>query len=302
MNQTASDFITNVICPVSIYKDPSTGVSYPGFRYYVDGEGHHFKRSSLYDNISSAKTYSIKFGQQNSNVISFSLSGAGIMVMANAFQDSDGALLGSMSALDKIYGQSVYQDYIGVSNVNNVDNQVKLYTDSNLLTTSMVKIKSSSTQTGLSATYNEVLDNIKTFPFEATLTIWGEYSADIAPGNWVSLVVLDSTGREHYATGTYYIIEVQDEVSSNGFIQTLTLFKKSDKFMEGLLGKSNNNDDTTGESSGTHSYTPAKEADKLQKVDTDSSLSNERVQNANNSNYWGKLNTSEPIPITNQNK
>lgn len=172
MNQTASEYITNVICPVSIYKDQSTGNLLPGFRYYVDGEGHHFKRSSLYDNIDIAKTYSIKFGQQNSNVISFSLAETGALVMANAYQDSDGNLLTSMSSLDKIYGQSVYQNYIASSNVNNVDNQVKLYTDSNLLSTSMVEIKSSSTQTGLSAKYSNVWNDLQTLPFEATLTIW----------------------------------------------------------------------------------------------------------------------------------
>lgn len=111
---------------------------------------------------------------------------------------------------------------------------------------------------------------------------------------------MDINGKEHYSTGTYYIIEVQDDISSSGYIQTLTLFKKSDKFMQGLLGNNLNSSEPTGESSGIHSYTPAKEADKLQKVDADTSLSDKRVQNSNNSNYWGNLKNSQSITITNK--
>lgn len=287
MNQTAADYITNVICPAAISDD-----GMPGFQYYVDGEGHHFKKAAIWNSVNAAKTYSMKFGEASSRIISFSLAETGALVMAGDYKDSNGNLLTSMSCLDKVYGQSVFQNYQSSSNINSVQEQVGLYTDTNLLLTSMIEIKSSSSQEGISANFENKLHELETLPFEATLTIWGEYSADIAPGNYVSLIITDNQGREHYATGSYYIIEVQDQISSSGYIQTLTLFKKSDKFIETEFGKkvvSEEKESTTG----VTSLSPQL-ADKLQKVNP-----NESKINTTNNSLFNNLQTSEPVPITN---
>lgn len=96
----------------------------------------------------------------------------------------------------------------------------------------------------------------------------------------------------HYASGTYFIISVQDQVSSAGFIQTLTLFKNSNTFTTSAEGT--NEDSEIRNEIGVTMYTP--NTNELQKVST-SSLSDERVRNSNNNNIFSRLGTNN-TPIT----
>ena len=90
---------------------------------------------------------------------------------------------------------------------------------------SSVKIVSSSSQSGIQAITKSRFNDMFQWAFSAELTIWGEYSKGYAPGDYLDIVVLGAGGVKHYASGVYMILEMTDTISSEGYIQSMKLFK-----------------------------------------------------------------------------
>ncbi len=314
-DETAAEYITRVLCKNAVtytnrgsseYKDQVAG-----FQYYVDGEGHHFKRLNYMDS-NSTNTIELHFGTQNSRVISFSAANVGALAMAGFHKDTNyGELLANTSSIDKLFGESVTsggENFAIQGGGGTIQIQSSEITSSNYFADMLSKdklditsIKSSATKNNLSAEYTSEYTNLENLPFEAQLSVWGDYSNDIKPGKFINLLTYDTMGHKHYTTGVYYITEVVDDISSEGFIQTATMIKNISAYNTGAINADDstelNKSDGFGENTtGTVSYTlPQKVADDLQKV-KGSGLSNERVNNANNRTMFTG-NTTPIIPI-----
>lgn len=169
-NMTAAEYISNVICPMSVLR----GTNKAGFQYYVNSSGHNFRHSSFYDTDVKI-SLKMQFGYSNSRIISFSLAETGAIVMAGDFKDENGNLLISAGSLDKLYGQEALQfESNKYTNVQNVEQDyVKSYLDiRDNKSRYITSVKASDTNIGLSTSLSSSWENLKTLPFEATLTIW----------------------------------------------------------------------------------------------------------------------------------
>ena len=269
-DETAAEYINRVLCKSAVtYRNNGSEDlkdQIAGFQYYVDGAGHHFKRLNYMDS-NKTNTIELHFGTQDSRVISFSASNVGALAMAGVGTDSYKNLLASSSTTDKLYSELVT---VGGENLSSGIGQA-IHINNNMVVSSnyfvdvlqgvkydAVNTKSSSSADTLSAEYSDAYLKLENMPFEAQLTIWGEYSDEIKPGKFIDLLTYDINGNKHYTSGVYYIIEVTDDVSSQGFIQTLSMIKNISAYSTGSI----NADDTTGsiksdegESSGVNSYT-----------------------------------------------
>ena len=148
----------------------------------------------------------------------------------------------------------------------------------------------------LSAEYTTAYTNLSQLPFEAQLTVWGEYSNEIKPGKFINLLTYDKNGQSHYTTGVYYIVEVLDDISAEGYIQTATMIKNMASLTSGAIDA----DDSTGstndsytENSGVVSYTISqKPKDSVSTVNKDD-LATTRVKNARSN--FGLTTSTKPI-------
>lgn len=253
-DETAAEYINRVLCKNAVtYRNNGSEDlkdQIAGFQYYVDGNGHHFKRLNYMDS-NKTNTIELHFGTQDSRVISFSASNVGALVMAGVGTDSYNNLLASSSTTDKLYGESVT---VGGENLSTGIGGT-IHIDSGMVTSSNYFVdvlqgvkydgvipKSSSSADTLSAEYTDAYLKLENMPFEAQLTVWGEYSDEIKPGKFIDLLTYDTNGNKHYTSGTYYITEVMDDVSAQGFIQTLSMIKNISAYSTGSV----NADDTTG--------------------------------------------------------
>ena len=258
-DETVPEFINRALCPhaVTWYNNGTDEYDkqIAGFRYYCDENGHHFKRLN-YNDATEIDTISLHFGQKNSRVISFTASDVGALAMAYNTTLYD-EVRASNSSTDALFGNIVTA---GGENVANSDGAIytnlqelkntssNYYYDllkNNILNNNSLRATqktSYSTYDALSAIYSEDYNKLNELPFQAQLTVWGEYSNTIKPGNFINLLTYDTNGQNHYTTGVYYITEVVDNVSSEGFIQTITMIKNTTSYnVEGIEA-----DDTTG--------------------------------------------------------
>lgn len=292
-NETAATYITRVLCKSAV----SIG-DIAGYNYICDNEGHHFKCIDY--SPTKATTISLQYGYKNSDVISFSASNVGALVMANAQTAADGSLLGITDAsLDKLSGETT----ASVNRLGNVSLTAVSQEEAagggvgvdNWYFTPVrpTQIKSSSTADSLSKTQYVISEKLRNLCFEATLTLWGRYSNRIKPGYFIDLTSLNFEGKQHYTSGIYFILEVVDEVSSSGYIQTLSLLKNVSNAYSSINGVTSedttSNTNTEEEESKTVPYTALQTRDEAKKNEID---------RANSGNYLiDKLKTDTVTPI-----
>lgn len=225
--ETAAQYINRVLCKNAV---ADTGKAYAdeaaGFKYWVDAKGHHFKAINYDD--SSAVKLNVTYGMQNSQVISFSIAKIGVMAMIGSQTDSDGNALLDTSSLSYLYGDQITS---GGENVKDsgytVDNATKQAENINwwFANVQSVKIVSSASQADLNTKMSSTFTDLKNFSYSAELTLWGEYSKGYAPGDFLDLIVTGASGIQHYSSGLYMILSIDDSISSEGYTQTLTLLK-----------------------------------------------------------------------------
>ena len=106
-NETAAQYINRVLCKsaVSWTRDGTKEAKYEdetaGFRYFVDGYGHHFKKIDY--SSKSAATIEVTYGSRNSNIISFSIANIGSLIMAGGKDKVDAA------STSDLYGDVITQ-------------------------------------------------------------------------------------------------------------------------------------------------------------------------------------------------
>ena len=256
-DETAAQFINRSLCKSAIKKDGQKIIA--GFQYFVDGTGHNFKCLN-YTVQDRAKTITINYGYRDSNVISFSLANIGTLVMAGGTLKNN-----NISAIDLLYGeQADSQVNKSADMVTSIDQTTGTRADQNWWNVNVtpVKISATSSKSSLDIINKNTFDEIEKLCFEATLTIWGQYSNEITPGKYIDLTINTLNNRRHYASGNYYIAEVVDEVSSQGYIQTLTLIKNTTTIFVGNKAKTVEpiaEGESTESDGMIVSYTPMKE-------------------------------------------
>lgn len=273
-NETAAEYITRVLCKNAI---SDTGKAYQdevaGFKYYVDAKGHHFKALDYNAGVKAPKI-TIQYGMQNASIISFSIAKVGAIAMVGGMYDKNGNMVADVSSLDSLYGVNIRAGGETVLDAEVTDEEIKNqteYANWYFASVSGIKVVSSSSQTGLDATLSSKFSDMSQWPISAELTLWGEYSKGYAPGDYLDIVVMGADGVKHYASGVYMILEMTDNVSSEGYIQSLRLFKMSKDVIIGtansandysattIVGSDGNEYDGTGPESGITSLTPSYE-------------------------------------------
>lgn len=227
-NQTAAQFITNVLCKNAVtnkhsdYKDETAG-----YRYWVDARGHHFAPIEYNNNGTKLK---IAYGQKNSNVISFSMQEVGAMAMLGSETDSDGNNLTSNSSIDYLTGEAITVLGENIKDSGYTANSEETQKNTENINwwfanVQGIQISSSSTKTEISRTLASSWSKLEDLAISAELTMWGEYSEGHAPGDFLDIVITGPTGQRHYASGIYMILQITDSVSSDGYTQTMKLLK-----------------------------------------------------------------------------
>lgn len=232
-NESASSYITNVLCKAAIKEGAKTA----GYRYFIKDGKHCFK---AIDYSAGGENKVIKTGYytRDSDVISFALNYAGAMVMAGKDVDDAGKPLVDAATLDSLTG-----DFIDT----NLYNYAGHYVDEEAMTeeqkgetetnwyfkpVSSIKIVSSSNQSLLDSVVYDSFETLKSLTLSATLTVWGEYNNKYVPGNYIDLTVMTPDGKQHYSSGKYFIISADDSITADGYTTTLKLLKNLDRAME----------------------------------------------------------------------
>ncbi len=307
-DETAAEYINRVLCKNAVTytfngsDDFNSQVA--GFQYFVDGAGHHFRRLE-YKESNDTNTISLHFGTQNSRVISFSAANVGALAMAGFHEDENyGEILSGSTSLNLMLSEFITtgaEHFSKDTKITNTIDSLDAATDSNYFSDMLsankldiTNIKSSSTASSLSAEYTEEYRKLKDLPFEAQISVWGDYSNDIKPGKFINLLTYDTQGHEHYTSGLYYITQVVDDVSAEGYIQTATLIKNTAFGSSGSIDADDNTGsnkvDSPGETTvGIVNYTVP------QRINKSTSLEKERVKNANNT--FSSLANSSSAPI-----
>ena len=65
----------------------------------------------------------------------------------------------------------------------------------------------------------------KIFVYQLNYLYGGENSKTYSPGQYLDITVIGADNKRHYSSGVYYITKVNETISSDGYIQNLTLFK-----------------------------------------------------------------------------
>lgn len=235
MNQTAAEYIANVLCKYAItdthsdYEDES-----PGFKYYVTAEGHHFEAIN-YNADDSVEKVNIEYGTQNSDIISFSISKIGSIAMLGYDTSKNNiAYTVESSALSDLYADEITQgaeNIYGVTVSDESKKETEEYTNwwSFKNKARPVSVVSSSTENELGVKVSETFNNMASYANQAELTVWGDYSNRFTAGGYVDITVY---GQEiqHYSSGIYMIIKIQDSITQSGYTQTLKLLKNVGRF------------------------------------------------------------------------
>lgn len=262
-DQTAAQYITQVLCRAAI-TDSGSGTKYQdetaGFKYFVDKQGHHFKALGYNDyNSALMNSINVSYGIAHSEIISFSVADIGSVAMVYGNESKRGSINVTSSAISDLYGDQITAGGENVLGVNELDSVLKnnksvlnWYSDA----VPAVQVKSSSTESELTANWSNTYSALSQYAMTAELTIWGEYSKTYTPGGYVWLTVYTNitdaprayesnykTGNiKHYSDGLYMITALEDSVTSGGYIQTMRLLKlsRSDKQLAESVGTSTN--------------------------------------------------------------
>lgn len=226
-SETAAQYITRVLCKAAV---SDTGKNYEdetaGFKYWCDAKGHHFK--ALDYNNSSVPKINISYGLQNSQIISFSISNLGAIAMVWGDKTKRDSVVVSSSAMSDLYNDSITaggENILGVQVSDDVLNTKKSVLNWYQDAVPAVQIKSSSSESELSANLSNLYNDLSNYTISAELTLWGEYSKGYTPGDYVDLIVMTAGGHRHYSSGVYMITSMDDNISASGYTQTMKLLK-----------------------------------------------------------------------------
>ena len=237
-NETAAQYITRVLCKSAI---SDTGKDYAdevaGFKYWCDAKGHHFK--ALDYNEKTTPKINISYGLRKSQIISFSISNLGAVAMVWGDKNKRNSVAVSSAAMSDLYNDSITAGgenilNSGVSNdvIDSSKSVLNWYSDA----VPAVQIKTSTTESELSANLSNLYNDLSNYAISAELTLWGEYSKGYTPGDYVDIIVMTAGGHRHYSSGVYMITSMEDNISGAGYTQTMRLLKMNKK-----AGNTNNN-------------------------------------------------------------
>lgn len=223
-NQTAAQYINDVLCKAAMtckYDDIENEIA--GFKYYVKDGKHHFQPLNYAEEVDSSNVITIKYGVEDSTVISFTLSDIGTIAMlgCNATDDS----IADSTSMDIISGDIIRADNLLGVRPDTENVAFENWSNANLTN---VSIRSSSSPTELKSVLSDTWNSLQSLTYTAELTLWGDFSNKYTPGKYVDIIVMGN-GKKHYSSGIYYVIQIQDNISSDGYTQTLKLIKNTAK-------------------------------------------------------------------------
>lgn len=68
-------------------------------------------------------------------------------------------------------------------------------------------------------------EKYKTGQYQLNFHYGGERSGTYNPGDYIEITVIGADNKVHYATGIYLILKINETISSEGYIQNLSLLK-----------------------------------------------------------------------------
>lgn len=230
-SENTAEYINRVLCKNAVtqkYADYSNETA--GFSYYMKNGKHYFKALDYAEGSKTKDAIKIVYGQKSSNVISFSIAQIGSIAMAGLTKDNQERYNANASTLsylasDNITSGGEYIYGVDAKSRTNQNNKKELnwYLDSKSI--KPVKVVSSTSQSNLDATVSGYFNNLKNLTISAELTLWADYSKTYYPGGYINITVIGAGNIVHYSSGIYYITQVTDSVSSEGYTQTLKLLK-----------------------------------------------------------------------------
>ena len=226
-NETAAQYITRVLCKSAV---SDTGKDYvdetAGFKYWCDAKGHHFK--ALDYNKNSVSKINVSYGLRNSQIISFSISNLGAVAMVWGDKNKRDSVAVSSAAMSDLYndtitagGENILNANVSQEIIDSNKSVLNWYQD----TLPAIQVKTSTTESDLSATLSNLYNELSEYAISAELTIWGEYSKGYTPGDYLDIVVMTAGGHRHYSSGVYMITSMEDNISGAGYTQTMRLLK-----------------------------------------------------------------------------
>ena len=237
-NETAAQYITRVLCKAAI---SDTGKDYAdevaGFKYWCDAKGHHFK--ALDYNEKTTPKINVSYGLRTSQIISFSISNLGSVAMVWGDKSKRDSIAITSAAMSDLYNDEITvggENILGVTVSDDIINSKKAMLNWYQDSVPAVQIKSSSTESELSATLSNLYNDLSNFAISAELTLWGEHSKGYTPGDYIDIIVMTAGGHRHYSSGVYMITSMEDNISGSGYTQTMRLLK-----MNKQSSDSNNN-------------------------------------------------------------
>ena len=226
-NETAAQYITRVLCKSAV---SDTGKDYAdetaGFKYWCDAKGHHF--NALDYNKDDITKVNVSYGLRDSQIISFSISNLGAVAMVWGDKNKRDSVAVSSAAMSDLYndsitvgGENLLDSKVSEEIINSNKSMLNWYQDA----LPAIQIKSSTTESDLSATLSNLYNELSEYAISAELTIWGEYSKGYTPGEYLDIIVMTAGGHRHYSSGVYMITSMEDSISGAGYTQTMRLLK-----------------------------------------------------------------------------
>lgn len=183
-NQTAANYIQNVLCKAAVLDTGDTSTMTAGFTYYVDGQGHHFEPIDW--SGGNANKIAVGYNQHNSNIIAFSFDQLGALVMAQSNTDENGEPLLASSAMDYYTGSMITSNlsaFGGYGVTESTDANGNITTVGNWYFTkySTIRIASSQSQSALNSNVSADFSEIEKLCFSASMTVWADDNSTYSP-------------------------------------------------------------------------------------------------------------------------
>lgn len=183
-NQTAADYIQNILCKAAVLDTGDTSTMTAGYRYFVDGKGHHFEPIDW--NGSASDTVNVGYNVKNSNIISFKFDDLGAMVMAQSNTDDNGDPLLASSSLDYYTGSMITSNLsafggYGISESTDANGNVTDTGNWYFTKYSTIRISSSQSQSVLTSNLAADFSKISSLCFSATMVVWANSNKTYSP-------------------------------------------------------------------------------------------------------------------------
>lgn len=225
-NETAAQYINRALCKFAVTNTHPNDIyqEVAGFQYYIKNGKHYFKALNYNTSPNSKELITIEYGKQNATVISFSIDKIGVLAMTGVNQVDT-------SAMNYFTNEGMTEDiFLGYEKKKTDEEESKnsAYENWYFGQFSNVKVASSGVSDELRTQLSSIWNDLQNFCYKANLTVWADGTNKYAPGNYIEVIIMGN-GMRHYASGTYYILEINDTISSDGYAQSMVLLKGSDQ-------------------------------------------------------------------------